>query len=377
MEEKLSNTGMFRYLVVLVLSASMAFLGWQTLLNNFAVDNAGLSGAGIGIVQSFRELPGFLVFLVVFLLFLIPEKRLASVSVIVMGMGIALTGFFPSLRGIVLTTVLMSTGFHLFETTSKSLTLQYFTRSESPLVFARLRSYTALGNILIGGIVYFSSQYISVELNYILVGLVAIAGGVWCLTIPTEQRDLPVQHKKIIIRREYWMYYVLNFLSGARRQIFVVFAIFMLVDHYHYTVKGIALLFVLNNVINFFVNPFIGRAINRYGERRMLTFEYIGLFGVFIGYAFIDDRWIIAALYIIDHILFNFYMGINTYLQKIARPEDIAPSSAVGFAINHIMAVIVPVLGGLLWLVDYRIPFVAGGVLCLVSLAVVQKMRTE
>ncbi len=376
MEEKLSNPGMFRYLLILVLSASMAFLGWQTLLNNFAVDNAHLTGSGIGIVQSFRELPGFLVFLVVFLLLLVSEKRLASISVIIMGVGIALTGLFPSLLGIVITTLLMSTGFHLFETTSKSLTLQYFTKTESPMVFAKTRSYTALGNIAMGGIVYFSSQYISIELNYLLIGLVAIVGGVWCLTIKTEKRDLPVQHKKIIIRKEYWMYYVLNFLSGARRQIFVVFAIFLLVDKYHYSIKGIALLFVLNNVLNFFINPLIGRAINKYGERKTLTFEYVGLFFVFSGYALIDDQWIVAALYIIDHLFFSFNIGINTYLQKIARPEDIAPSSAVGFAINHIMAVIVPVLGGLLWLVDYRIPFVAGAVLSLVSLVVVQKIRT-
>lgn len=376
MDEKLSNPRMFRYLMVLILSASMAFLGWQTLLNNFAVDNAGLSGAGVGIIQSFRELPGFLVFLVVFILMFVSEKRLASLSVILMGVGIALTGFFPSLSGIVITALLMSTGFHLFETTSKSLTLQYFRTRESPVVFAKTRSFTALGNIVMAGLLYLSSQYVSAQINYLLIGLVAVVGGVWSLTIQAEERDLPVQHKKIIIRKEYWMYYMLNFLSGARRQIFVVFAIFLLVDRYDYTVKDIAVLFILNNAINFFINPLIGRAINRFGERKTLTFEYIGLFFVFLGYAFVDDAWIVAALYVIDHIFYNFYIGISTYFQKIARPEDIAPSSAVGFAINHIMAVVVPVLGGLLWLVDYRIPFVAGAVLSVFSLVIVQRIRT-
>ena len=180
------------------------------------------------------------------------------------------------------------------------------------------------------------------------------------------------------MKRKYWLYYVLNFLSGARRQIFVVFAVFLLVEKYQFTVSEIAFLFVLNNIFSYFINPIIGRSINKYGERKVLSFEYMGLFLVFSGYVFIDNRFIIAALYIIDHLFFNFAIGMNTYLQKIADPEDIAPSTSVGFAINHITAVFIPIVGGLLWvLYDYRIPFTAGAILALISLFFVQKIRLK
>ena len=179
----------------------------------------------------------------------------------------------------------------------------------------------------------------------------------------------------MVLKKKYWLFYVLNFLSGARRQIFVVFAVFMLVQKYHYSVKDIAILFIINNVITYFISPYIGKGINHFGERKMLTVEYIFIFLVFAGYAFIEDRTIVAVLYILDHIFFGFSMGINTYFQKTGEYEDIAPSMAMGFTINHISAVVVPVIGGLLWILDWRIPFVVGMVLSLLSLFFVQKIR--
>jgi hypothetical protein len=81
-----------------------------------------------------------------------------------------------------------------------------------------------------------------------------------------------------------------------------------------------------------------------------------------------------AGLYIIDNLLFYFSMAIRTYFQKVADPADIAPSMAVGFTINHIAAVVLPVIGGILWLVDYRIPFILAAALSLVSLVAVQRI---
>jgi len=375
MEEKFAQSRMYQFLVTLVLSAMVGFQAWRTLLNNFAKDIVSVDGLGIGIVQSLRELPGFLVFLVVYLLLVIKEHRLAALSVVVMGIGIAVTGLFPSLWGLVATTVLMSTGFHYFETTNKSLTLQYFSKTQAPLVFARLRSLMSLGNIAIGAALYFSTQYFSLMSNYLAIGLFVFVAGVACLLIDPIDKQVPVQKKTIVLKKKYWLFYVLNLLSGARRQIFVVFAVFMLVERYDFTVKGVAVLFVINNVIGFFINPLIGRAINKYGERKVLSFEYAGLFFVFLGYAYVDERLLVALLYVVDHIFFNFHIGINTYLQKIADPEDIAPSASVGFAINHITAVTVPLLGGYFWLVDYRIPYIAGAILSLVSLSFVQKIK--
>jgi predicted MFS family arabinose efflux permease len=180
------------------------------------------------------------------------------------------------------------------------------------------------------------------------------------------------QHKKLIFKKRYWLYYALTFMAGARRQIFMAFAVFLLVKKFEYSVQGIAVLFLINNGVNYFLSPFIGRCIVRFGERRMLSMEYLALIVIFIAYALVESPVLAGALYVLDHVFFNFAIAISTFFQKIADPRDIAPSMAMGFTINHIAAVVLPALGGLLWLVDYRIPFLAGAGLSFVSLMLVQ-----
>jgi hypothetical protein len=91
-----------------------------------------------------------------------------------------------------------------------------------------------------------------------------------------------------------------------------------------------------------------------------------------MAYAIADSKLIVAVLYILDHIFFNFSIAIRTYFQKVGDPRDIAPSMAVGFTINHIAAVFLPAIGGLLWIIDYRIPFLGGAAMALISLIAVQ-----
>lgn len=166
-------------------------------------------------------------------------------------------------------------------------------------------------------------------------------------------------------------------MAGARRQIFIAFAVFLLVKKFEFSVPEVAFLFLLNNLINYFLSPYIGKCIVRYGERAILSTEYGALIIIFICYAFIDNKTAVALLYILDHIFFNFAIAIKTFFQKIADPSDIAPTMAVGFTINHIAAVVLPVVGGIIWMIDYRIVFILGAVLGLGSLLLVQLIPTQ
>jgi len=157
-------------------------------------------------------------------------------------------------------------------------------------------------------------------------------------------------------------------MGGARRQIFVVFAAFMMVERFGFGAGDIALLFLLNHVINTWLAPRIGQFISNWGERRALTLEYIGLAVIFSAYAFVDIAWLAAALYVIDHLFFAMAIAIRSYFQKIADPADIASSSGVAFSINHIAAVIIPVLFGILWLASPAAVFLAGTMMALISL---------
>ncbi|MEM8597689.1 MAG: MFS transporter, partial [Pseudomonadota bacterium] len=182
-----------------------------------------------------------------------------------------------------------------------------------------------------------------------------------------------VQNKQMVLRARYWLYYMLVFIGGARRQIFVVFAPFMMVEHFELEVHEVTGLMLVNYLFVMWFAPIAGKMIQRFGERLALVIEYVGLFIVFALYAgvyFLDwGVWIAMALYVIDHMLFSLAIAHKTYFQKIADPADQAPTAAVAFTINHIAAVTLPAPLGLLWLAAPGAVFALAAALALASLA--------
>jgi len=367
---------MLFFLMVLTAASQIGMQGWITLFNNFAVERAGFGGFEVGVVQAVREIPGFLSLLVVYVLLVLPEHRIVALAITTLGVGVALTGLLPSFWGLTCTTLIMSFGFHYYETLNMSLTLQYFDRSEAPLVFGRLRSVTGMTNIAVGVTVLLAARYLDFTGIYGILGGVVVLAGAWGLTQDPSHAGAPVQRKKMILRKKYTLYYILTFLAGSRRQVFMAFAIFLLVKKFNMGLTEITSLFILNNAINVFANPLIGRAINRFGERTLLTFEYIIVAAVCMAYAFSDSKLLVCSLYVLDQLVINFAMCITTYFQKIGEPGDIAPTMAAGFTINHIAAVVVPLIGGALWLWDARLVFFCGTALALCSLVAAQFIRT-
>lgn len=368
---------MFRYLLVLTICSAGGLECWRALFDNFVVHGVGLEGRHMGVLQSIREIPGFLALLVTYVLLVIREHRLAALSILFLGVGILATGLLPSFYGLIITTLVMSFGFHYYETCAQSLTLQYFEKKTAPLVFGAQQQWAAAANLIAGGALFVIAPYFSYTTLFIIFGTAITACGLWALTRNPGKKGMVPQKTRMVIRREYWLFYFLTFMAGARRQIFVAFAVFLLVQKFNFSVRDVTLLFLVNNGINFFINPLVAKAIVRFGERRVLSMEYLCLILIFLSYATVDNRWLAGILYVLDHIFFGFAMGIKTYFHKIADPGDIAPSAAVGFTINHIAAVVLPVIGGLLWMVDYRIPFVAGAGFSLVSLLMVQRIRID
>jgi hypothetical protein len=198
----------------------LTFSVWQALLNNFVIERAAFTGAEIGILQSLREVPGFLAFTAVFMLLVIREQRFALASLLVMSIGVALTPFFPTVYGLYATTVLMSLGFHYFETINKSLTLQWIEKAETPHFMGRALAVKAAGALLAYSSIWVLMEWFDVGFTamYLLAGTigVAITLGLW-LVFP-HFADGAIQHKKLVMRSRYWLYYALTFLSGARRR---------------------------------------------------------------------------------------------------------------------------------------------------------------
>ncbi len=370
--KEIKRNPMFWYLALLTICSTIGLQTWQTLFNNFAVDIAGLDGDHVGVIQSVREIPGFLALLAVYVIMIIREHRLSALSILLLGFGLAITGLLPNFAGLIFTTLVMSFGFHYYETTNMSLTLQYFDTDTSPWVFGKQRSYAAASSIAVGLAIYLLAFFLNFAQIYLLIGALIMAASVWALTRKPAQKDIVPQHKNMVFRKKYGLFYFLTFMAGARRQIFIAFSVLLMVQKFQYTVQEVTILFVINNLINYYLSPIIGKSIIRFGERKVLSLEYASLVVIFIAYALTDSKWVVALLYILDHIFFNFAIAIRTYFQKVGDPRDIAPSMAVGFTINHIAAVFLPALGGFLWVVDYRIPFLGGAVMAFISLLAVQ-----
>jgi hypothetical protein len=368
---------MYRYLVVLTIASTMGLESWLTLFNNFAVEVVALEGNQVGLIQSIREIPGFLAFLVVYVLLIIKEHRLSALAIIFLGLGMAITGLLPTFSGLIFSTLIMSFGFHYFDATCDSLTLQYFDQEKSPWVFGRLGSLASITNIGIGIFIFGIVRLLSYTQIYFFIGGLIMAAGIWGITQNPTSSNLPPQRKNLVLRKKYWLFYFLTFMAGARRQIFMAFAVFLMVKNFHFSIREVTTLFVINNALVYFLYPQIGKSIIRFGERKVLSLEYASLIFIFLAYAGVQSKMLIAILYILDQVFYTFHIAIQTYFQKIADPGDIASSMSVSLTINHIAAVVLPALGGALWMIDYRIPFVCGSVFSLVSLVVVQKIKLQ
>ncbi len=357
-------------LILISVAMPISFSTWMALINNFAVERAQFTGVEIGILQSVREIPGFLAFAVVFVLLLLREQALALLSLCLLGIGVALTGFFPSLIGLLLTTVVMSTGFHYFETVRQSLALQWLPKEQAPAVLGKLIAVGSFASLTAFALIYLGIDLGGLEMKWVyLFGggvTVVLTFAAWIL-FPRFPEKVE-QRKQLILRRRYGLYYALTFMAGARRQIFVVFAGFLMVERFGFDVASITLMFLANHVIAMVLAPQIGKLVGRWGERRLLTIEYVGLICVFTAYAFVETAWVAVGLYILDHVFFAMAIAIKTYFQKIADPADIASTSGVSFTINHIAAVVIPVAFGLLWIISPAAVFLAGTGMAVCSL---------
>lgn len=363
-------------LVLMSIAMPIAFNTWNALLNNFVIERAAFTGVEIGILHSLREIPGFIAFTTVFVLLLIKEQTFAAVALAMLGLGVAITGLFPTTYGLYFTTILMSLGFHYFEAVKQSLALQWLSTDEAPQVFGRLIAVAAIASLITYAVLWVFLEIFHLDYRWIF-----MISGVICLLLALltwfgfpEFRGKTPQHKKVILRKRYWLYYSLTFFSGARRQIFMVFAAFLMVEKFGYSASQVTLLFLINYTFNWLFAEKIGVVIRRIGERNSLSIEYTGLIIVFVSYAYVDNAYLAAVLYVIDHMFFALYIAMSTYFQKIADPADFAGSAGVSFTINHIAAVIVPALLGLVWIHSNAAVFLIGTAFAVCSLVLAQNI---
>ena len=362
-------------LILMAIALPLAFSVWSALLNNFVVEIIRFDGLDIGLLHTIREIPGFLAVGVISILLFFREQTLALLMLCVLGLATAVTAWFPFLSGILTITLLSSIGFHFFETVNQSLQLQWFSKKEAPRKLGKLMAIGSAATLIAYTFLVLGWDKLNLSFNsaYMIAGFscfsLAVLG---YLIFPNFEAPIP-QRKRMVLRKRYWLYYLLQFMSGARRQIFVVFAGFMMVERFGLDVQQLTTIYLINLMFNIALAPLLGRAVARYGERKALAVEYFGLSLVFFAYGGIYlfgwGVFIATLLYLLDHLFFALALAIKTYFQKIADPQDIAATAAVAFTINHIAAICLPLGLGFLWLASPFLVFCTAGTLSVISFA--------
>jgi predicted MFS family arabinose efflux permease len=331
------------------------------LFANFIYERFGVRTHEYGYLEALRETPGFLTAFFATLTMVLAAPRLAMASLLIMGTGIASYAAIVPLAGVlgdspilalIVTSVFWSIGFHSWTPVNSTLALRLSPPEEKGRWLGWLRTTDAVGHLLLMGIALALIRLMEYE------GMFLLAGGLICCGAfliglaenrPRVARSPTKRERRFLLDRRYRVYYLLEFLQGARKQMFLMFSVWLLVRGHGVQREMILTLMMVNQVLSLVTAPAMGRLVDRFGERSLLSLSYIALTGIFVGYASIQRTEALYGLYVLDNLTFVGGIALNTYLHKIAPPEDLRPTLTMGVTMNHIPSVLVPLIGGLLW----------------------------
>lgn len=364
------------FMYVLLCALFLQFgLGMQrTLFNNFAAEEFGAGPEQIGWLESVREIPGLLTFLIVGITVFVARNIMLAVSVALVGAGLMLYAGAGQMAGLIAATLVYSTGFHLFFPLQSAQVLSMTGRGEKARRLGELNSVAALAYLMAMGFVYVAAQWLNFRQMFIIAGAVTLPGVLVMLAVPRAVETR--RPRGFVIRRAYGLYYALTFLASTRRQIVTSFAVFALVKVYGAPVRTIAALLFVSNVVAVLTRSMCGQMVDRIGEQNAMRITYGSVIFIFLGYAFIPWTPVLYLLYILDNFLVGFDVSQSTYLDKIATRDDVPPTLALGSTINHITGVTVPLISGYLWAsFGHWASFLFGAVVAACSLYLVGLMR--
>jgi predicted MFS family arabinose efflux permease len=358
------------YVLTLAFTVFLMSLG-SGLLNaastNFFVNDLGLSGAQVLWLAGIREIPGLLLVFIAALLMRLPLSRRAALSIIVMGVGYCFYAAIRSYTALLAAAVFSSLGFHNWLPLQGTLGFALTEKSHSGRIMGFLSSIGALASIVGMGLTALLAMALPLRAFFIVGGALIALGGILVLRIPTNIGEQKQMQPRILLKKRYWLYYVLTFFEGSRTQVFGSFGTLVLVQSYGLNAQQISLLLVTSAIVNFVFAPTIGRLLDLVGERFTLTISYVLLALCFVGYATVHNVWFLCGMLIGINLLVTLSIGLSTYVNRIAPPEELGPTLSAGVSINHITSVTMSLLAGtLLGLIGYeKLCWGAAGVITL------------
>jgi len=346
------------------LGLAVGFMGFAFAVQiganaNFVADEMQLRGEQQGILEAVRESCGIVALVVLALLAGFAEPLVAAGMLVLVGVGLGAYTFVPDYFWLVIASLVWSQGLHVWMPLPNSMAMALAEPGRTGHRVGQMRAAAAAGSG-IGLLAALALSHLSVTVRplFLLAGVAALVAAGACLGIP---RRLKTPGPRLVFRRKYALYYLLSFLEGWRKQIFVAFAGFLLVKEYNAPLTTMLYLAVAFHAVGWVASPWVGRLIDRVGERRVLVFYFACLTAFFVGYAFVRNRYCLYGLYVVDSAFFVFAMALTTYVGRIAPPAEHTPTLSMGVAFNHVAAVTMPLLGAVLWrYAGYEYVFLVG-----------------
>jgi len=361
-----------------------------SFFNNFLNDSFQLTVSERTILEIPREFPGFAVVFVSALLLFLGNVRVAVVANVLAAVGMMGMGFLTAdFNGMVLWLLIFSMGHHLYSPISNSIVMNLSDQSNLGKRLGQINGANTLVFLLAN--LTFALIFRHAKVNYqmiFFIGAVTFILAALLLFFMEPQKPKNARGYKLVFKKEYTLFYILNILYGARKQIFLTFAPWVLIKVFDQGVSTFATLGFIIAAVSIFFKPFVGYLIDKLGERFVLAGEAIILIFICIGYGFSKSFFegigkgelailFVFACYIVDQMLIASTMARATYMRRIAiTPEDVSPSLAMGTTLDHALAMFIPWLGGLLWAAwGYEYVFIAGAFIALLNLVVASRIK--
>jgi predicted MFS family arabinose efflux permease len=356
-------------------------------LNNYLSEIHSLGAEARGWLEFPRELPGFLIMFVAgAMLTVFRETQMAAAAMLLSAVGAVGLGFLaPTHAALVVFIVIWSLGDHIIFAVEGPIGLKLAKGGKEGRRLGQFGGARNLGTILGVGAIFVLAQLLGdrFSLFYAIAAASALIAGILYAGLDVGRGDAP--SRRLVFKKKYRLFYTISALFGIRKQIFLAFGAWVLVEIHDVSVSTIALLYFIASTLGVVFRPLLGEVIDWLGERTVLAVDELLLLGICLTYAFAGDvlsgkavLWALSAAYILDIILFALRVARTTYLKKIAdEPTDITPTISMGITIDHAVAMSLPVVSGYIWeAYGFRWVFILAGAIALIGFFVCLRIRT-
>jgi predicted MFS family arabinose efflux permease len=359
----------------------------STVFNNYLSDSYSLSASARGFMEFPRELPGMLIMLILGLLSFLGDIRVVFIGMICAAIGMFGIGMLsPSYSIMLLWLMTYSLGTHIYMTLSPSIGMALSDKQNYGKRLGKFSAYNLVASIIGYAIVWLGFKYLG--FNYkIVFGIASVSFIIAAIILRLMKSNQPKEKKfKLLVRKQYSLYYILSVINGARKQIFLTFAPWVLIQVYHLDAPSFALLGLTVSVLSIATRTIIGNAIDKKGERFVLSLGSVVVIIICIGYSVAGDIFsagtavvVLSACYVLDNSMSVVDMARSTYVKKIAiHPEDVSLTLSAGMSFDHVAAMCVPFLGGLVWTAfGYKYVFIIAVLIGIVNLIYCMKIKVE